>query len=752
MTAGRSGTGRGDGVREPWAPLLAIGLLLLAALLPLGPVIQGGDWWITAVVAIASVLVPAGIVRSVGGATWVGTLVGIGVWILGLVLFFAPGSAVLGLIPTPDTVSAFQELAVQAGQSLYVQSVPVEPIAPLLFLLAVGLGAVAALADVVGVSLRSPALVGILAVGLVVPPSIFSGEIDLVAYVAVGVAFLLVLRVSGRRPSAPAAAASSRASALVVGAAAVAVTVVAATLVPAFSSSSIIRPGGDASGSGVSELADLGRDLQRPGNRSHFTYQTTSPVRQYLRLLTLDRFEGTQWSASGDHPTTEQSDGERVVVPGLSGEVAAEEETVEVQIAGLVGDLLPVPFPSVAIDGLDGEWEWDTDGLTVSSGSSSVEGQEYTVTSLLLEPTAEQLRSAPADYPSEVTPFLELPDEVPDRLRAVFDEVTAGTTTGYDAAFAIQQYLREDFSYSVSTPVQDGYDGDGFEAIADFLEERSGYCVHFASAMAILTRMAGIPSRVSLGYLPGDRVGSNDDGVVGYRVGSDDLHAWPELYFAGVGWVPFEPTPGRGSVPAYAVEASDAPEAEDVPEATATRTPSATPAPTATTEADGSASSADRDTPVTLGAVAGSALIVVLLALLLLPAGVRMVRRGRRRAEAASGGTAAPLWDELVDTAVDLGHAVAAADSERDLAGRLRGALQDDPSAREAIDRLLAATERERYADRTGRTTVARGEDLDVALDALRSRSSVTQRILSIMAPASVLRPSGRRRSRAAAG
>jgi len=340
---------------------------------------------------------------------------------------------------------------------------------------------------------------------------------------------------------------------------------------------------------------------------------------------------------------------------------------------------------------------------------------------------------------------------VPDRLRDVFEEVTAGTTTGYDAAFAIQQYLREDFSYSVSTPVQDGYDGDGFDAIADFLEERSGYCVHFASAMAILTRMAGIPSRVSLGYLPGDRVGSDDDGVVGYRVGSDDLHAWPELYFAGVGWIPFEPTPGRGSVPSYAVEASDASETDDVPGATATRTPSATPTPTATTEADGSSTSSGRDTPTAAGAVAGSALLAVLLVVLLLPAAVRAGRRRRRRSEAAREGTATPLWDELVDSAVDLGHAVAAADSERDVAGRLRETLPNDPSARDAIDRLLAATERERYADRTSRTTLPRSADLDMALGALRSGSSATRRVLSVVAPASVLRPSDRRRPRVAA-
>ena len=98
----------------------------------------------------------------------------------------------------------------------------------------------------------------------------------------------------------------------------------------------------------------------------------------------------------------------------------------------------------------------------------------------------------------------------------------------------------------MEAPVDDGYDGDGFEVIAEFLEKKSGYCVHFSSAMAILARMAGIPARISLGYLPGDRVVGADTRL-SYTVGTDDLHAWPELYFSGVGWVPFEPTPGAGS-------------------------------------------------------------------------------------------------------------------------------------------------------------------------------------------------------------
>lgn len=732
-----------------WTTLLAVLFLLTASLLPLGAVIQGVDWWVTAVMSMAAVLLPAGIVRSVGGASWIGTIVGAGVWAIGLVVVFAPGSAVVGIVPTPETIGAFRDLATEAGRSLYFQSVPLDPIAPVLFLLAVGLGAVAVLADVVALSLRSPALTGLLAIAMLVPPSIFTGSIDLVAYAIVAVAYLVVLRCDGRRPSPSGGSSSTRSSALAVGAAAIAVTVVAATVTPAFSTRSLVQPDGESAfGSGVSQLADLGRDLQRPGNTPHFQYQTTSNTAQYLRLLTLDRFEGTRWTSSGNHASAAQSDGERLTVPGLGGGVVTEEATVNVQITGLVGDLLPVPFPSVAIDGLTGDWQWDTEGLTLSSPSGSVEGQEYSVTSLVIQPTADQLRDAPADYPGEVAPFLDLPDTVPDTLRTVFEDVTAGTSNGYDAAFAIQQYLRTEFRYSVSTPVQDGYDGDGLEAIAAFLDEGSGYCVHFASAMAILSRMAGIPARVSLGYLPGDRVGSEDDAFVSYRVGSDDLHAWPELYFAGVGWVPFEPTPGRGVVPTYALEQSTTTGPENVPEGQATRPPSATPTPSATTEAQTSPADGSREVAAAQTAAVGVVLLAVVLLILMAPGGLRIMRRRRRWREATERSTVGPLWDELVDSVTDLGYASSAGDSERDLAGRLSEILRDDAGADGAdgaLRRVLASIEAERYAGPGARseagTVLARRGDLASVVTALGLVAGRPRRVRAVVIPASVLSP-----------
>ena len=111
-----------------------------------------------------------------------------------------------------------------------------------------------------------------------------------------------------------------------------------------------------------------------------------------------------------------------------------------------------------------------------------------------------------------------------------------------------------EFTYSLQSPVQGGYDGNGLSVLADFLEQKSGYCIHYASAMAVMARLEGIPSRIAVGYAPGRLTGATvtvagQGALSEYEVDARDAHAWPELYFQGLGWVPFEPTPSRGVVP-----------------------------------------------------------------------------------------------------------------------------------------------------------------------------------------------------------
>ena len=110
--------------------------------------------------------------------------------------------------------------------------------------------------------------------------------------------------------------------------------------------------------------------------------------------------------------------------------------------------------------------------------------------------------------------------------------------TALEVARKVQAYLRgAQFTYSLELADQ-AADGDlSDEPLARFLETKRGYCVQFASAMVMLSRAAGIPARMAVGFLPGSIDG--DDRVV--RI--SDAHAWPELYFDRIGWLRFEPTP-----------------------------------------------------------------------------------------------------------------------------------------------------------------------------------------------------------------
>ena len=347
--------------------------------------------------------------------------------------------------------------------------------------------------------------------------------------------------------------------------------------------------------------------------------------------------------------------------------------------------------------------------MTILSADGSADPQsEYQVRSVSPTVTSETLGGigpAPEDAVDSV--FTALPDNLPQVIRDTAQEAVGAETTPYNQALAIQSYLRGPrFTYSLDAPVEGGYDGNGMDVLARFLEQRSGYCVHFASAMAVMAREVGIPSRMALGYAPGRATNETRTGAAGqelkeFAVDSRDAHAWPELYFEGAGWVRFEPTPSRGVVPAYAVprqqNAGAAAQTDTEPRLPANG-PSSVPSPIVSPPA--------QPQPVgpaqTGGAPFAGAGIGVLVAVLafLTPWGLRRRRtRKRQYAHAAlDGGGAGLAWEEAVDLAQDYGYPVRTADSPRTYATRLAAdAGLSGPSAA-ALDRLRQAYEAEAYA------------------------------------------------------
>ena len=171
----------------------------------------------------------------------------------------------------------------------------------------------------------------------------------------------------------------------------------------------------------------------------------------------------------------------------------------------------------------------------------------YTVESVDIAPDPDGLASAPAGTPADDAVTGELPVRSARLVDQSGQKVTANADTPAEKAAAIQAYLRSSqFSYSTER-----LPGSGYQALENFLlRDHKGYCEQFASAMAMMARVVGIPSRVSVGFLPGDQRRDS------WKVSIRDMHAWPELYFAGYGWVRFEPTPASvtGTAPAWTVQ------------------------------------------------------------------------------------------------------------------------------------------------------------------------------------------------------
>ncbi|WP_309568683.1 transglutaminase-like domain-containing protein [Paenibacillus sp. sptzw28] len=181
--------------------------------------------------------------------------------------------------------------------------------------------------------------------------------------------------------------------------------------------------------------------------------------------------------------------------------------------------------------------------------------KQYTIETRMPDMSADTLRtvdgsvSDPADIAEEYT---QLPLSLPARVGGLAKEIADGTGGGrYETVKAIEAYLRSHFAYTqkgTSVPVM------GEDFVDQFLfEQKQGYCVHFATAMTVMLRTQGIPARYVKGFAPGE---AGDGGALegtpstgganakAYTLRASDAHAWVEVFFPGVGWVPFEPTPG----------------------------------------------------------------------------------------------------------------------------------------------------------------------------------------------------------------
>lgn len=704
----------------------------LTAMWPFTSVIGPGAWSFTVIAVIVAVAGTGMLTRHLlrRRAAWAQDIVTFAVQIVVAIavvtLLVAGDTAIFGIVPTSATLTLFGVLGASAVEAVVFGSAPLDPSPGLAAVMGIGFAVVAILLDHL-VAHRS-AVLAVLLTGVIgaVPMIVTLGDTNVAWFLLFGVVALLLLRYTARRhPESPRRSSTSLAVAL--GAAALATTVAIAPMMPVTAS---------LAGNGVGVTVDaslrLGDDLRQPNPVEVLTVAAKGDTAPYLRLTTLSRFDGRVWQPD-DGDLQAQNDG--FGPPEWGEDIATEEQNTSIRVLRMSSSWLPVPYPATAVQGLSNAWRIAPENRTLYSRGADAVGNDYTVTSSRLIPTLEQIRAIDAAAPV-VDPDAE-PVELPGIIGELADDVTAAASTDYDRLIALQNWFRSQFAYSLETPVEEGFDGTGAEAVAEFLEARSGYCVHFAGAFALMAESLGMQVRIVVGYLPGSLTDEKRGSESVFSVTSDRLHSWPEVLFPGIGWVPFEPTASLGVPTAFRPGATQgggsgspsAPAPTTAPQAEQTSGPEID-----RNDAGGDAASGDDlrrldPTPVVFTALG----IVVLL---LLPALIRLVER-RARLNRARRGDSAAAWAELRDTLIDLQIPVSDADTPRT---RAAGLVRQHDVGVEAMGRLTDAVERANYA-RSVDASDDLAEPLGDVLTSLRQSADRATRVRAVLIPRSLYAP-----------
>ncbi|MDQ1682883.1 MAG: hypothetical protein QOH99_1424 [Frankiaceae bacterium] len=420
---------------------------------------------------------------------------------------------------------------------------------------------VAAVALAVNMLVSRAALAGLPLLTLfVVPVALAPGGVGLLPFVLAAAGYLVLLAAEGRERaerwgrSMPSRRASLAAgygqTGRRIGTAAVALAVVLPLVVPGLHADRLISNGQTGFGSGpgngaataLSPLAKIKGRLTTQARSDYFTYTSTAGP-QYTRIVVDDLFDGTQFLNSGME-SPQRAANLQLDPHGLSPDIARQPVSVTITMKALREQYLPVPIPLTSVSGIPDKWRYDDKTDTIFAARSDTGGLSYTATALTLKPTAEQLRAAQPVQANDpyFTRYLQLPAGLDNEL-AVLDaaaqRVTSGAASDYEKAQLLEKWFSKTGGF-----VYDEQGPTGLEqnALTEFLQNKHGYCVQFASSMALMARLLHIPSRVDVGFTGGKSLGGGT-----YLVASTDSHAWPELYFSGLGWVRFEPTPSTGT-------------------------------------------------------------------------------------------------------------------------------------------------------------------------------------------------------------
>ena len=752
----------------PWAMAGAVALSVAGAALSLNGVLRGWAWYLPVLTTVLVVCLTLAVLRAVRAHPLLVAAGGFASLIAILTLTFFRSTGIAGFIPSGATMTELDRFIRRASETVLAESAPVAPNAGIVMVICAVLGLSVILIDALAVPLGMPATtgLGLLAI-MVVPAMVKPQSVGAWGFGAAAAGYLLILACSewfapGSRTSADSGRTPGHLRrAVLTGTVALVATLAVPLAIPGFDQGTFpqgsrLNPWG--AGTGLNPMITLGNSLRTPAGTGRITYATSASGPLYLRSVTVDNFDGETWGPDDRDAARRPVSGQ--IQTGYDMTAPQQRQVTVVDTGTFTSPYLPLPYAPESIRGLNGSWTWDPATLSVKGLNTNTRAQQYIVVSAEPALTAAMLRQSSRDVRGIPDEFTRIPGGVPDIVRRTADAVTGSSDNAYAKAMAIQKYLRSgEFTYSLQSPVQGGYDGNGLSVLADFLTQKSGYCIHFSSAMAVMARLEGIPSRIAVGYAPGRATGASvsvagQGALPEYEVDARDAHAWPELYFQGLGWVPFEPTPSRGVVPGYATEPVS-PGSSDIiennkdllPNATAPLpTPSAAPAPLP------GAGGTDDIGQLLLPWLPGAAGVLGLLLILASPRLVRTGIRSRRlqRTDPDTGDAVRLAWAELRDLGTDYGLPPLPSETARAYSARLRrsallgepGGLEDE--AHQAVHMLTADFERRNYGRPVNPATPAEQPDrtarrISAVQQCLRDNASLPRRLRAVWLPASLL-------------
>jgi transglutaminase-like putative cysteine protease len=747
---------------------LAAGVAVLLGALALEPVFAARSWFPPVVLVVAAVSL-GGVALRAGAARLADQresgplpallgrlgrgLIPVGQLLLVLVVLtrvFTPEHLWAGLVPTPGSVADLAALFADGAAEIREQATPALPLTGLVALTTLFVGLVALAVDLLAVPARQPALGGLgLLVLYCVPVSTVTGSVALISFAAPACGFAVLLwadqrgrLVHGARGGSGSPLGTGTLPALRTGALALVAGVLLPLFVPTLAEGSLASGlGGSGTGNGLGAsldpVAEMQGQLNRPDPMDLLRVDASVDDPGYLRAVALDEYTDAGW-----HMTNldgQQSIADDTTLAPLPRRESSRQVRARVTVLGHDDQFLPVAYSPLRVEVLgseDQDWRFDRAGSTIFGRDVTTKGLSYQFSAAQPEPSVDDLETAP-ELPAGdgMLQYTELPDLDPS-VTDLAAQLTAGARTPYDRVRAVLDHFTDPanrFVYSLSTAP--GTTGDD---LADFLRLKRGYCEQYAGAMAVLVRAAGVPARVVLGYTPGRE---QPDGT--RLVTTDDAHAWVEVWFAGLGWIPFDPTPIAVN---RAVDLPWAPRADTTagPVAEPTVPGAGLPAPSGPTAQIGHDDTyvpldpqALRDDASLLPWLTGAGLTVLVLGLAAVPSVLRRHARRRRLDDGSPGA----LWEELLATTTDLGIVVPGTATARQLAGQLAEQLSGaEPAAVAAVRTLALAQERAVYG-RPG----THGPDPAVAT-ALRSvrrallrQASRGQRLRAALWPASTL-------------